>query len=201
MNPISILIIDDDEASQGALRQLLDSEGWRVSVAPLPATALQELAARDWKLVIANVAMTGLSGPLFATLSELALSEAMEGGATRVRVLFLVTELVALEAQPVLERARLSYLLKPFHLHDFLERVSDLLMETETIATPIRRVRQGVRSRHGRGRESAAGLGSARNTNMFANREDYEMTEEEILEYERQQAEESKQKREPGSSG
>jgi DNA-binding response OmpR family regulator len=201
MNPISILIIDDDEASQGALRQLLDSEGWRVSVAPLPAAALQELATGDWKLVIANVAMTGLSGPLFATLRELALSEAMEGGATRVRVLFLVPELAALEAQPVLERARLSYLLKPFHLHDFLERVSDLLMETETIATPIRRVRQGVRSRRGRGHESATGLGSTRDTNMFANREDYVMTEEEILEYERQQAEESNQKRDPGSSG
>ena len=81
MNPISILIIDDDEASQGALRQLLDSEGWHVSVAPLAATALHELATGDWKLVIASVAMTGISGPLFATLGELALSEAMEGGA------------------------------------------------------------------------------------------------------------------------
>ncbi len=201
MNPIGILIIDDDEASQGALCQLLDSEGWRVSVAPLLTTALQQLAAGDWKLVIASVAMTGLSGPLFATLSELALSEAMEGGATRVRVLFLVPEFAALEAQPILESARLSYLLKPFHLHDFLERVSDLLMETETIAAPIRRVRQGGRSRRGRGRESATGLGSTRGTSMFANREDYVMSEEEILEYERQQAEESKQKKEPGSSG
>ena len=97
----------------------------------------------------------------------------------------------------------MPYLLKPFHLHDFLERVSDLLMETETIATPIRQVRQGIRSRRGRGRENATGLGSTRGTSMFANRDEYVMSEEEILEYERQQVEESdqKKKKKPEFSG
>ncbi len=40
MAKIGILIIEDDEASQSALRQLLDSEGWQVRVVPAVNQAL-----------------------------------------------------------------------------------------------------------------------------------------------------------------
>jgi len=200
MDNIGILIIDDDAATQSALQQVLDSEGWRVSIARLPTDALQQLATGDWKLVIANVAMTGLSGALYATLRELALAPAtQEGGLTRIRVLFLVPELAAAQAQPVLESERLPYTLKPFQFHDFLEKVSDLLMETETISAPIRRVRQGGKGSSRGARETSRG----RETGMFASRTEYVMTEEEIAEYERQEAEEAarKKKKKPASLG
>ena len=133
MARIGILIIDDDEASQSALRQVLDSEGWHVRIVPLISEALAELSSGEWSLVIVNIAMTGLAGPVYLTLKELALAPAVEEGKVRARVLFLVPEPAASEAQPVLEKERLPYVLKPFQFNDFLEKVSDLLMETDSV--------------------------------------------------------------------
>lgn len=194
---VGILIIDDDEQGRTALAHVLDSEGWRVRVVPLMEQALPELAGGEWTLVIANVAMTGLSGPTFTTLKELALAPAVpldEAGQVigrqRVRVLFLVPDLVAEHAQPLLERDRLPYTLKPFHLHDFLEKVSDLLLEALAIQQAIRRVRYEYRGEERRRRERRTG-GERRDT-MFAARDDYQMTEEEIAEFERYEEEERK---------
>jgi len=160
----------------------------------LAQQALDELASSNWTLVIVNVARTGLDGPLFSTLKELALAAAVEAGRTRARVLFLVPELAGAEAQPVLERERLPYSLKPFHLHDFLEKVSDLLLETNAIPAPIRRVRYEYKGSDRREKDRRSGR-DRRETAMFASREDYMMSEEEIAEFERQEEEERKKKK------
>src|ERR1700722_17781537 len=65
---IGILIIENDEANQSALRQLLDSEGWHVRVVPMAAQALAELSSGEWSLVIANIQMLGLTSPVCLTL-------------------------------------------------------------------------------------------------------------------------------------
>ena len=67
MAKIGILIIEDDEANQSALRQLLDSEGWHVRVVPVVTQALTELSSGEWSLVIANVQMLGLTSPVYLT--------------------------------------------------------------------------------------------------------------------------------------
>src|SRR6266851_1245243 len=159
---IGILIIDDDVASQSALRQVLDSEGWNVRIVPLISDALHELSSGEWSLVIVNVSMTGLSGPVYLTLKELALAPAVEQGMVRARVLFLVPELASSEAQPILEKERLPYVLKPFQFNDFLEKVSDLLMETDALTTPIRRVRHDASAAERKRDETRAGHPSAR---------------------------------------
>ncbi len=194
MRKVGILIIDDDAASQVALQQVLDSEGWKVRIVPLASHALAELASGEWALAIANVAMTGVEGPLFTTLKELALAPPLEAGRARVRVLFLVPELANAEAHAVLERERLPYALKPLHLHDLLEKVSDLLLETQAISAPIRRIRHGDRAPTRRATRAPRPI---RETSMFYSRQDYMMTEEEITEFEKQEKEErkSKQKR------
>ena len=46
MNKVTILVIDDDEASQAALRQMLDSEGWSVHIAANASLVLPALAKR-----------------------------------------------------------------------------------------------------------------------------------------------------------
>ncbi len=205
MTQVGILIIDDDEASQAALRQVLDSEGWKVRIVPMANQALPELASAQWRLVIVNVALTGLAGPLYTTLKELAQAPPVEAGAKRARVLFLVPELAGAEVQAALEREGLPYTLKPFHLHDFLEKVSDLLLETDAISAPIRRIRYESKSRDrstqdrrpGRERRPGADRRSGRDrreTSMFAARDDYMMSEEEILEFEKQEEEERKKK-------
>ena len=200
MAKIGILIIENDEVNQSALRQMLDSEGWQVRVVPAVGDALAELSTGEWSLVIVNVAMIGLRGPVYLTLRELALAPAVEEGFVRARVLFIVPERSAAEAQPVFEREKLPYVLKPFQFHDLLEKVSDLLMEAAALTNPIRRVRHDSnlserKRKEGReGRESGNAL-AQRNTSMFAKRDEYVMTEEEIAEYEKTEKEEREGKR------
>jgi len=197
---IGILIIEDDEANQSALRQLLDSEGWYVRIVPVVKHALAELSTGEWSLVILNIAMVGLSSPVYETLRELALAPAVEEGKVRARVLFVVPESAALEALPIFERERLPYVVKPYQFHDLLEKVSDLLMEAAALTNPIRRVRhdsslsERKRQEGRQGRESGNAF-APRNTNMFAKRDEYVMTEEEIAEYEKSEKEEREAKK------
>jgi DNA-binding NtrC family response regulator len=192
---IGILIIENDEANQSALRQLLDSEGWQVRVVPVVTQALAELATGEWSLVIANIQMIGLASPVYLTLRELALAPAVEDGNVRARVLFVVPESAVTETLPVIERERLPYVLKPFQFHDLLEKVSDLLMEAAALADPIRRVRHDAslserKRKKGREVRESGNVFAQRNTNMFAKRDAYVMTEEEIAEYEKSEKEE-----------
>jgi len=201
---IGILIIEDDEANQSALRQLLDSEGWHVRVVPAVGQALAELASGEWSLVIVNIAMIGMTSPVYLTLRELALAPAVEDGKVRARVLFVVPETAPQDAVSAFERDRLPYVAKPFQFHDLLEKVSDLLMEAAALANPIRRVRHDStlserKRKEGReGRESGNAF-AQRNTNMFARRDEYVMTEEEIAEFEKNEKEqrELKKKKNP----
>jgi DNA-binding response OmpR family regulator len=201
---IGILVIENDEGNQGALRQLLDSEGWQVRIVPVVNLALGELASGEWSLVIVNIAMIGLTSPVYQTLRELALAPAVEEGKVRARVLFVVPESAAVEALPVFERERLPYVVKPFQFHDLLEKVSDLLMEAAALADPIRRVRHDAGLSERKRKEGRAGreLGrnaANRNTSMFAKRDEYSMTEEEIAEYEKSEKEDrEKKKKKPG---
>ena len=210
MPQVGILIVDDDVTSQRALKNVLDSEGWRVRIVPVAADALSELATGGWNLAIVNVALADVRGPLFAILRELAqaeseappdpdpaaeLGEGEEAPSPRnhIRSLFLVPLNKAKDVQPVLEREGLPYSFKPYHLHDFLEKVSELLVEAGAIAEPIRSI-GGFGAGKRRSRNTRFSRDSRRGT-MFATREDYQMTEEEMIEWERQE-EEDKKKRE-----
>jgi DNA-binding response OmpR family regulator len=199
LNRIGILIIEDNEANQSALRQVLDSEGWQVRVVPAVNQALGELSTGEWSLVIVNIAMIGLTSPVYLTLRELALAPAVEEGRVRARVLFVIPESAAVEALPIFEREKLPYVIKPFQFHDLLEKVSDLLMEAAALANPIRRVRHDSKlserkRKEGREGREAGNAFAQRNTTMFAKRDEYSMTEEEIAEYEKNEKEEREMK-------
>ncbi len=196
---VGILIVDDDVASQSALKNVLDSEGWRVRIVPQVADALSELATGSWNLAIVNVALADVRGPLFAILKEVAEAEpampSIEGqpAPIRLRPLFLIPQERIKDLVPVLERAGLPYSIKPYHLNDFLEKVSELLVESGAIAEPIRSI-GGFNARKRTRRNSRSARDGRRGT-MFASREDYQMTDEEMVEYEREE-EESRKKRE-----
>jgi DNA-binding NtrC family response regulator len=199
MAKIGILIIENDEANQSALRQLLDSDGWHLRVVPVITQALSELSSGEWSLVIANIQMVPLTGPVYMTLRELALAPAVEDGKVRARVLYVVPESAVTECLPTLERDKLPFVLKPFQFHDLLERVSDLLMEAAALANPIRRVRHDANSferkrKEGREVRESGNAFPPRNTSMFAKRDAYVMTEEEIADYEKSEQEERAKK-------
>jgi len=184
---VGLLVLDSDAPGASAVKQILDSEGWRVRVVPDTKMLLAELKTGEWSLVIANVALTGVDGPAFITLRELATVSAEEGG--RIRALFLVPEMSGGQYIVQLETARLPYVIRPYHLHDFLEKVSDLLVEVKAIDAPRRQVRPEVGDMRKKKKQAA------RANSMFANRDSFSYTEEEIAEYERQEGEASKSRR------
>ncbi len=183
---VGILVLDD-EAQGSAVRQILDSESWRVRVVPNTQLLLTELKTAEWSLVIANIALTGIDTPAFITLRELASVPAEEGG--RIRVLYLVPELTGSQYVGALETARFPYVVRPYHLHDFLEKVSDLLVEVKAIEAPLRQVRYEFGNLRKKKKQAA------RSNTMFASRDSYGYSDEELAEYEKQEAETSKTKR------
>ncbi len=154
---VGILVLDDSAPGGSAVKQILDSEGWRVRIVADTQMLLAELKTGEWSLVIADVALTGVEG----------------SGQYVVH----------------LEAARLPYVLRPYHLHDFLEKVSDLLVEVKAIEGPIRQVR------HEFGALRKKKKLAARSNSMFASRDSFSYTDEELAEYEKQEGEASKSRR------
>jgi len=185
--PVNILVLDQDGASSNALRQVLDSEGWRVRVIADAKQLLTELRTGEWSLVIANIALLGLESPAYLLLSDLA-GVTVEDGA-RLRSLFLVPEMTGSQFVGTLEMARLPYVVRPYHLHDFLEKVSDLLVEVRAIEAPLRQVRYEFGGLRKKKRQAS------RTNSMFASRDSYSYTEEELAEYEKQESELARSKR------
>src|SRR5260370_23761115 len=93
-----------------------------------------------------------------------------------------------------MEDARLPYGLRPFHLHDFLEKVSDLLLEIRLIEAPIRQVQYEFKRQEKRRRRLRK---TGRQTSMFACRDDYSMSEEELAEFEKQEKQEVEKRQQP----
>jgi DNA-binding response OmpR family regulator len=184
---IGLLVLEDDAVSAAALKQILDSEGWRVRmVSDLPMLHA-ELKTAEYSLLIANIALVGLESATFHILKELCSVSAEEGG--RIRALFVVPELTGTQYLLALEAAKLPYVVRPFHLHDFLEKVSDLLVEVKAIEGPLRMTRYEFGEARKKKKQAS------RTTSMFASRDSYSYSEEEIAEYERQEAEATKTRR------
>ena len=184
---VAILVLDNDPAGQGALRQILDSEEWRLRIVPDTKLLLAELKTGEYSLVIANAALVGLDSPLFVTLRELSSVSAAEGA--RLRVLYILPELSGGQYAGPLEAAKLPYVVRPFHLHDFLEKVSDLLVEVKAIEAPLRQVR------HEFGQIRKKKQKDGRSNSMFAARDSFSYTDEELAEYEKQESEATKSRR------
>jgi DNA-binding response OmpR family regulator len=184
---VGLLVLEAETGNAVALKQILDSEGWRVRLVPDLQLLHAELKTGEYSLVIANIELIGLDSPTFQVLRELASVTAEEGG--RVRVLFVVPELAGSQFVSSLERARVPYAVRPFHLHDFLEKVSDLLVEVKAIEGPLRMTRYEFGEARKKKKQAS------RTTSMFASRDSYSYTEEELAEYERQESEASKTRR------
>jgi DNA-binding response OmpR family regulator len=184
---VGLLVLEDDPGNAGALKQILDSEGWRVRIVADVPMLHAELKTGEYSLLIANVALIKLESPTFHVLRELNAATPEEGG--RIRVLYVVPEMSGSEYVSALETARVPYAVRPFHLHDFLEKVSDLLVEVKAIEAPLRMTRYEFGAARKKKKEAG------RTTSMFASRDSYSYSEEEIAEYEKQEAESSKTRR------
>ena len=184
---VGLLVLESDPGSSAALKQILDSEGWRVRIVEDLKMLHVELKTAEYSLLIANIALIGLDSPTFHVLKELGGVSAEDGG--KIRTLFVIPELNGSQFIGHLEAARLPYVLRPFHLHDFLEKVSDLLVEVKAIAAPLRMTRYEFGEARKKKKQAS------RTTSMFASRDSYSYTEEEIAEYEKAESESSRMRR------
>jgi len=184
---VGLLVLESDPTNAMAVKQILDSEGWRVRIVPDLPLLHAELKTAEYSLLIANIAQVGLASTTFHVLRELSSVSHDEGG--RIRVLFVVPEMSGGQFVDELEAARVPYVTRPFHLHDFLEKVSDLLVEVKAIEGPLRMTRYEFGEARKKKKQSG------RTTSMFASRDSYIYTEEELAEYERQESEASKARR------
>jgi DNA-binding response OmpR family regulator len=183
---VGLLVLESDPGSSAALKQILDSEGWRVRIVQDVKMLHVELKTAEYSLLIANIALIGLDSPTFHVLKELGGVSAEDGG--RIRTLFVIPELNGSQFIGHLEAVRLPYVLRPFHLHDFLEKVSDLLVEVKAIAAPLRMTRYEFGEARKKKKQAS------RTTSMFASRDSYSYTEE-IAEYEKAESESSRLRR------
>jgi CheY-like chemotaxis protein len=212
---VGILILDSMPTSQQALRQLLSGEGWHVQVVTDAKQALQQLLTGAWNLVIANVELCPPDNPLFQILKDLAHAEGVtveaeekEKEATRtavkrspeevtsvrkrrLRVLFLVPSNLAADVVMELEAEELPYSILPYHFHDLFEKISDLLIEAGAIAHSVRTSRFDTSNR---ARMQQAVKDQRGSNSMFSSRREYQMTEEELAEYEKQEEEERRKR-------
>jgi len=184
---VGLLVLEDEAGSAAALKQILDSEGWRVRIVEDLRMLHMELKTTDYSLVIANIALVGLETPTFHILRELSSVAPEEGG--RIRVLFVVPELTGSQFVATLEAEKVPYAVRPFHLHDLLEKVSDLLVEVKAIEAPLRMTRYEFGAARKKKKKD-----NQTNT-MFASRDSFSYTEEELAEYEKQEAESTKNRK------
>jgi DNA-binding response OmpR family regulator len=184
---VGLLVLENDPQNAGALKQILDAEGWRVRIVSDLQLLHSELKTAEYSLLIANIALVGVDSPTFHILKELASVAPEDGG--RLRILFVVPEMTGSQYVGALEAAKVPYSVRPFHLHDFLEKVSDLLVEVKAIEGPLRMTRREFGEARKKKKQTS------RTTSMFASRDSYSYTDEEIAEYEREEVEATKSRR------
>ena len=120
----SILVVEDEDIMRDSLVDWFSSEGHTVDAAEDGETALEKVAARDYKAMILDLKMPGIDG--LTVLRE-------------VRVKQPEVKIVIVTAYPTVETAveamrvgAVDYLSKPFEM----ERLSRSLFEGPAVATP-----------------------------------------------------------------
>jgi DNA-binding response OmpR family regulator len=119
-----ILIVEDEHAMRVALRDILDSEGYRVQTAPDGMAGLQLAVEEKPDLILLDVMMPKLDGyALCAELRRLAI---------RTPVLMVTAKGQVADRVTGLDSGADDYLIKPFSTEELLARVRALLRRTQT---------------------------------------------------------------------
>jgi len=115
------VVVDDDEAMEPAIRDLLQPEGIAVDVLGDAQAALPELLRAAPDLVILDVNMPGMSGwELCAILRR-------QSATRTIPILFLTGRLEIKDRITAMQFGGSDYLAKPFSAEDLRRKVRDLL--------------------------------------------------------------------------
>jgi DNA-binding NtrC family response regulator len=132
----SILVVDDEAATQDTLGMFLEIEGYRVATAGSGEEALARIEEQEFDVIVADVVMPGLSG-----LEVLERSRELSPRAAVILMTGHATVEMAIEA---LRKGAGDYLQKPFVLHDLARSVQRLLPRPAGHGETTRPPRLGV---------------------------------------------------------
>jgi len=120
MNPISVLVVDDEAEFIDSLGKILRRRGFEVEVAADGAQAVDCALTKPFDVALLDVKMPGMDG--FQTLAEI------KRVSPRTQVVLLTGHLSEADEQDGLESGAFAYLLKP-------HPISDLVAVIESAAT------------------------------------------------------------------
>lgn len=121
-----ILIVDDEPAIVGAIRERLEREGFAVGAVADGEAALAELAAQPGDLVLLDIGLPGIDG--FETLRRI------RAAGHDVPVIMLTARGDEIDRVVGLELGADDYLVKPFSVRELAARVRALLRRTGAAA-------------------------------------------------------------------
>jgi DNA-binding response OmpR family regulator len=130
-----IAIVEDEHAMRVALRDILDSEGYRTQTAADGAAGLQLIVAEKPDLILLDVMMPKLDGyALCAELRRLAI---------RTPVLMVTAKGQVPDRVTGLDSGADDYLVKPFSTEELLARIRALLRRTQADRRAPRAITMG----------------------------------------------------------
>ena len=122
----SILLVEDEENLQEALKLNLELEGYEVTLAGDGAQALKQIQQEHFDLVIMDVMLPEVDG--------IAATETIRLTNTTLPILILSAKNTSADRVLGLKKGADDYLTKPFNLEELLLRVDKLLKKGEQLA-------------------------------------------------------------------
>lgn len=116
-----VLLVDDTQANLDVLCELLESEGYTISMAPNGDVALRIVGRIQPDLILMDVMMPGLNG--FEVCQRLKQDEATRD----IPVIFITAEHVTESVVAGFDAGGVDYILKPFRGQEVLVRVRNIL--------------------------------------------------------------------------
>jgi len=119
----TILVVEDDHVTLGALRDLLSAQNYNVLMAKngIEALGIFEQRSDSIDLVVCDVVMPEMGG--------VALFTALNARYPQVKMLFLTGHPLQRDNQALLERGSVHWMQKPFSVSDFRKTVQELIEE------------------------------------------------------------------------
>ncbi len=127
--PVTVLVVDDDEGIRDALRMALRYDGYEVVVAANGAEGLDRLMAGPADLIVVDVMMPLVDG--------LSMCRTLRRRGDRTPILVLTARTEVSDRVEGLDAGADDYLVKPFVLDELLARVRALIRRSQPVTGPI----------------------------------------------------------------
>ena len=139
MNKPNVLVVEDEELMRSILRQLLESEGYRVLTADSAENALEIFASAEIAVTLTDIKMTGMDGLELLDRIKIVDEEA---------IVIIMTAYSSVDsAIAALRKGVYDYVTKPFVNEDLLQTVRNAL-RTKELFTENRALRRELNKKY-----------------------------------------------------